>query len=430
MNLFLVGIDHTTAPIALRERLSFSAAEVPVALAQLTASDNIGLAEATLISTCNRVEIYGVGTDTHALAATARFLAAFHGLSYDEVAPCLVTRTGVEVAAHLCATAAGLHSIVLGEAQIQGQVRAAIDIAQQTRTSGPLLNGLFRHGLAAGKRVRHDTALGKGAASVSQAGVELARRQLGGLRGKRVLLVGSGTMSELAVKNLQAYGVTDVLITNRTADHATTLAEHYGAQAIAFEALPAALGTVDIVISATAAPQPIITKAMVERALVTRHERVAEQRHPLVMIDLAVPRDIDPAVAELSGVRVATVDDLQDVVQATLTQRRGELAHAQQIVAQEVAAFERWLREQETLPALASLRQQAETLRQHELQRALRRLGDLSPDQRQAIEVLTQSLVNKLLHAPTLRLKDAAATGEGTRYAEMMRDLFALEAHS
>lgn len=427
IHLFLVGIDHTTAPVALRERLSFSAEEVVQALKQLTYADGGVLREAVILSTCNRVEVYGVGKDADGLEAMQRFLAAFHALPYAEVAPFMIVRRGIEVAAHLCATAAGLHSIVLGEAQIQGQVRNAVEVAQREHASGSLLNGLFRHALAAGKRVRHETALGKGAASVSQAGVELARRQLGGLRGKRVLLVGSGTMSELAVKNLQAYGATDLMITNRTAAKAEALAERYGACAIPFDALDEVLGAVDILISATSSPEPVIGKAAVTAALNARRAHHDEHHHPLLLLDLAVPRDIDPAVAELDGVRLATVDDLQGLVDATLAQRRNELAPAQTIVAEEVAAFERWLREQETLPALTSLRQQAEALRQTELQRAMRRLGELSPEQQQAVDVLTQSLVNKLLHAPTLRLKDAAAAGDGSRYAALMRELFALE---
>lgn len=429
MNLFLIGLDHSSAPIALRERLAFTADEVHRAVTLLTDVGGGPLQEAAILSTCNRVEVYGVSAEPVQFEQVARFLADFHEIPYEDVAPSLRMHQNLDAARHLYETAAGLHSIVLGEAQIQGQVRSALQLAQEAQTSGPYLNAMFRFALTAGKRVRHETALGKGAASVSQAGVELARRLLGGLRDKRVLLLGSGSMAELAVKNLQAYGASDLKIANRTFANAQHLAEQYNAQAIAYEDFAAHLAHVDIVISATSSQEPIISHDMVRSALAERNAQQAKPQHPLLLIDLAVPRDIEASVVELSGVRLATVDDLQGLVNATLLQRQSELEPARAIVQEELDAFERWLREQETLPALTSLRQQAEELRQQEVQRAMRRLGDLSSDQQQAIEILTQSLVNKLLHNPTLRLKHAAAAGEGSRYVEMMRDLFALDMH-
>lgn len=427
MNLYLVGIDHTTAPVSLRERLAFAAEELPIALAQLTrgsAEQPALLAEAAILSTCNRVEVYGVANDAETSAQMVAFLAHFHAMDPAELAPHLFHYSGEAVATHLCATAAGLRSIVLGEAQIQGQVRLAAEIAQQAGSSGPILNALFRHALAAGKRVRHQTALGTGPASVSQAGVELAQQQLGTLAGRRVLLVGSGKVSELAMQNLRAYGATDLRIANRTHAHALDLAERYGAEAIPFETLPAALTEADIVISSTAAPTPVIECAHVKAALQTRHNTFASQ---MLILDLAVPRDVAPDVATLPGVSVYTVDDLQHVVSDTLAQRRAAVAAAEAIVAEEQAEWSAWLRSQETLRSLTSLRQRAEALRTAEMQRAMRRLSALSPEQHEAVEALTQSLVNKLLHTPTVRLKHAAAAGDGSRYASMLSELFDLE---
>ena len=423
MNLYLVGIDHTTAPVSLRERLAFAAEEIPIALAQLTrgsVEQPAPLVEAAILSTCNRVEVYGVASAAEADAQMVTFLARFHAMDPAELAPHLFHYSGEAAAAHLCATAAGLRSIVLGEAQIQGQVRLAAEVAQQAGSSGPILNTLFRHALAAGKRVRHQTALGTGPASVSQAGVELAQQQLGTLAGRRVLLVGGGKVSELAMQNLRAYGATNLLIANRTHQHALELAERYEAEAIPFETLPAALAEADIVISSTAAPTPVIEREHVQAALRARRTTSVSQ---MLILDLAVPRDVAPDVATLPGVSIYTVDDLQHVAQ-----RRAAVAAAETIVAEEQVEWSAWLRSQETLRSLTSLRQHAEALRAAEMQRAMRRLSALSPEQQEAVEALTQSLVNKLLHTPTVRLKHAAAAGDGLRYASMVSELFDIEA--
>jgi glutamyl-tRNA reductase len=430
MHLCLVGLDHTTAPVALRERLAFSAERLAEALMQLTQErvEQAALfSEAAILSTCNRVEIYGITSGEDATADLAVFLAAFHGLNAAELAPHLFTHSGPEAAAHLCATAAGLHSIVLGESQIQGQVRKALEAAQQAGSAGPALTTLFRQALTAGKRVRSETTLGQGAASVSQAGVELARQRLGDLRGCRVLLVGSGKVSELAAQNLRANGAGELLVLNRTFAHAQQLAERCGARALPFDALPAALAQADIVISSTSAPTPIMSRADVDAALRARGQSTPRQplNAPMLLLDLAVPRDIAPDVAELAGVELWTVDDLHAVVTTTLEQRRAVVEAAQEIVAVEVEAFTTWLRAQEALPALTNLRRHAEALRAAELERTLRRL-QLSPEQQRAIEAFSQSLVNKLLHSPTLRLKHAAAQGEGRQYAALVQELFDL----
>lgn len=432
MNLMLVGLDHTTAPVAVRERLAFTSSDIAAALAQLTRPSDGSqplLAEAAILSTCNRVEIYGVANSGTTARSLVQFLSAFHSLDEREFVHTLFFLHGDEVPRHVCATAAGLRSLVLGEAQIQGQVRTSFEQAQLAGSLGPVLHRLFQHALAAGKRVRSETPLGLGAASVSQAGVELARRRLGGLAGRSVLLVGSGEVSELAAQNLMANGAAHLIIVNRTLSRGRELADRFGGEAITFEELPAALVRADILISSTAAPVPIIFRQHIADALAAKAELQAlggRPAHEMLLIDLAVPRDIHSEVATLPGVHLCTVDDLQDVVRATLGQRSQAVQRAETICLEEVAAFANWMRTQDAVPALTLLREHAESLRNAELERALRRLADLSPEERGVVESLTRSIVNKLLHTPTRRLRDAAAQGDGQRYAAMVADLFNL----
>jgi glutamyl-tRNA reductase len=431
MNLLLAGLDHTTAPVEVRERLAFSASDIPAALLQLTMARGQRPAlfsEAAILSTCNRVELYGVASDSSAAQNMASFLAEFHGIDEWQFSHTLFFLSGEAVARHLCATSAGLRSLVLGEAQIQGQVRTAFELAQQAGTAGPVLHRLFQHALVAGKRVRHETGLGQGAASVSQAGVALARQRLGELKGRSVLLVGGGQVSELAAQNLLANGADRLMIVNRTVARGHELARRYGAEALTFEELPHALARADIVISSTAAPVPIIYRQHVADAMEAKaHAHHTGGPPSMLLIDLAVPRDISAEVAQIDGVHVFTVDDLQEVVRHTLGQRAGLAEAAEAIASVEAEAFVGWMRSQEAVPTLTSLREYAESLRSSELDRALRRLSSLSPEQRTVVEALSRSIVNKLLHSPTRRLRDAAAQGDGQRYAAMLSDLFNLE---
>jgi glutamyl-tRNA reductase len=429
MNLMLVGLDHTTAPLEIRERLAFNATDIPAALLQLTTPRGERpqlLQESVILSTCNRVEIYGLAANDATAQNVARFLAEFHGLEEKHFVHTLFFFHGDTVARHLCATASGLRSLVLGEAQIQGQVRTAYETAQQAGSLGPVLHRLFQHALAAGKRIRSETALGQGAASVSQAGVELARHRLGSLSGRSVLLVGGGEVSELAAQNLLANGADRLMIVNRTLARGQELAERYGAEALTFEELPHALAHADIVISSTAAPVPIIFREHIADALNRRVAFGKRRDEDMLLIDLAVPRDIHADVATLAGVHLCTVDDLHEVVQHTLDQRQAVAIVAERIADEEVEHFLGWLRSQDAIPTLTSLRQYAETLRNSELERALRRLDNLSPEQKNIVEALSRSIVNKLLHPPTSRLRAAAALGEGQRYAAMVSDLFNL----
>lgn len=434
MKLILAGLDHTTAPVEIRERLAFSTTDLTAALAQLThPSDGRPplLAEAAILSTCNRVEIYGVAHGGTTARNLINFLAEFHSLDEDAFAHTLFFMHGEQVARHVCATASGLRSLVLGEAQIQGQVRSSFEQAQLAGSLGPVLHRLFQHALTAGKRARTETPLGQGAASVSQAGVELARQRLGNLKGRSVLLVGSGEVSELAAQNLLANGAEHLMIVNRTLSRGKELASRFGAEALTFDDLQEALARADILISSTAAPVPIIFRQHIAEAMAAKAQlRYVGGNDPapeMLLIDLAVPRDIHSEVATVPGVHLCTVDDLQDVVRATLGQRAQSVDRAESISVEEVEAFVAWLRTQDAVPALTMLREHAEALRNSELERAMRRLADISPEERTVIESLTRSIVNKLLHTPTRRLRDAAAQGDGQRYAAMVTELFNLE---
>ncbi len=436
MKLILAGLDHTTAPVEIRERLAFSSTDIPAALKQLTSTQEDRqalLSEAAILSTCNRVEVYGVARGATTPQSLVRFLADFHGLDEREFAHTLFFFNGQAVVRHLCATSAGLRSLVLGEAQIQGQVRQSLEQAQAVGALGPVLHRLFQHALTAGKRVRSETPLGQGAASVSQAGVELARHRLGGLEGRSVLLVGGGEVSELAAQNLLANGADSLMIVNRTLSRARELAERFGAAPHSFEDLPACLARADIVISSTAAPVPIIYREHIAAALTAREQAVTVGGHAarpeMLLIDLAVPRDFAADVADLPGAHLATVDDLHEVVRATLGMRAGAATVAESIADEEVAAFEVWYKTQAAVPALTVLRERAESLRSAELDRAMRRLRDLSPEERSVVEHLTRSLVNKMLHPPTRCLRDAAARGDGQRYAALFADMLNLELH-
>jgi glutamyl-tRNA reductase len=337
----VVGLDHTTAGIELRERLAFADAETPAALGQLTDAADPLLEQAAILSTCNRVELYGGARSRPGRDELAGFLAGYHGVASGELRDTLYVHRGEEVAHHLAATAAGMHSLVLGEAQIQGQVRAALEHALAAGTAGPELRRLFESSIAAGRRVRSGTALGRGVASVPHASVDFVRQCLGTLSNATVLLIGAGTTSELAAKHLVKHGVRDLLILGRNPTRAQRLAERHGGRVVGSGRLGEALAQSDVVISSTGAPHPIMYREHVEHALARR--RSGDSPPLLLLIDLAVPRDVDPAVGELAGVELHTIDDLRRTVERTLAQRSAELPAAYSILRAEVARFTDWL---------------------------------------------------------------------------------------
>ncbi|HEY0738338.1 MAG TPA: glutamyl-tRNA reductase [Herpetosiphonaceae bacterium] len=422
MHILVIGLDHHTSPVEVREQVAFRPSQFEAAFEALLHADDAPLSEAAILSTCNRVEIYGVAEEPETAAAeVSAFLHRFHNLPEQTLAGALYTHVDQAAIDHLFGTTSGLNSLVVGEPQIQGQVRAAARYAGEHQALGPILNTLFRTALEVGKRVRTETGISRHAASVSQAGVELARNLLGSLEAAHILLVGSGKVSELAAKNLLDNGAGTITLVNRTVEHAQELADQWGGRALPFEKLQSAINEADVVISSTSAPHTVIHAQHAITALQAREGR------PLILIDLAVPRDIDTDVAQVPGAHVFDVDDLHSVVETNIERRRGELAAAQVIVAAETEKFMQWLGARAVVPTLNELRAHAERIRQAEVAKALRRLGPLSEREQQTIEALTQGIVNKLLHQPTVRLKAQTSNGSALLYASALQELFGLE---
>jgi len=408
MTLTLVGLSHQGTPVAVRER-----AFVPLAQAGELAASLAVEGEAVCLSTCNRTELYLVGDEGERRALDA--LEQLSGLP-GEGLRAVVYRLSEEAAAlHLFRVAAGLDSLVPGEGEILGQVRAAFEAG----ATGPVLDQLFRQALHAGKKVRAETAIAESPASVSSAAAALAQQVFGKLEDCRVLLVGAGHVAELAARSLAARGARIVYVANRSPQRAAELASRFGGEGIAFDRAADVLGGVDVVVSSTGSPGRVLERGDVQEALRGRKGR------PLFLIDLAVPRDLDPAIHELDGCYLYDIDDLESVVASTLSGRRREAARAEAIVAEEAEDFREWLASREVVPAIASLRAWAEEIRAAELARVRGRLG-LSESQEEAVDSITVQIVNKLLHPPTVRLKEAAAGADGGSYAQAVRHLFDL----
>jgi glutamyl-tRNA reductase len=396
VTLTLVGLSHHVAPVELRERVTLDVVEA----AKLARS----LGDAVCLSTCNRTELYLVGGDEEGVAAALEQLA---GESLDGV----LYRLREEAAVlHLFRVAAGLDSLVPGEGEILGQVRAAYDAVP----TGPLLDRVFRQALAVGKRVRTETAIGESPASVSSAAAALAAQVFGDLHGRRVLLVGAGRIGELAASNLASRGATIAFVANRTLETAREVARRFGGSAIGLGDLEAHLGDVDIVVSSTSSAGTVLHASDVP----------GRRRNPLFFIDIAVPRDLDPALNELDGCFLYDIDDLEAVVAETLAGRRAEAERAEQLVAEEAERFRSWRASLEVVPAIASLRAKAEEIRSAELAKVDGRVSD---DERRTLESVTAQILNKFLHLPTVRMKEAAVSSDGAAYANAVRHLFGLE---
>lgn len=419
MHIVVVGADHTTASIALRERLACSARHIPALLALAREVTQ----ECVLLSTCNRIEFYAICADENqGRAELLRVLGEQRDVEQSELAGHCYTLVDDQAVEHLFGVASGLYSLVPGEPQIQGQVVDALEIAQAGGYCGPILSALFRNAVVAGKRARSETAISRNAASVSHVAVQLARHLFPSIQDAHVLLVGSGQMSELAAKNMRSNGAEQLVIINRTLAHAVDLAQSLGATHRPFTDLADALIDADVVISSTTASRAIITLELMQR--------VVEQRagRSLLLIDIALPRDIEPAVAQLPTIHLYNLDDLQTEVERGISLRMQEVEHVRLIIAEEAASFQRWLASLSVVDTISELRQHADLLRQQELARTLRQLShSLSEREVAAVEELTTRLINKLLHTPTLKLKDAAASGQGHVYAEATRYLFNLE---
>jgi glutamyl-tRNA reductase len=406
VTLTLVGLSHQGAPVAVRER-----AFVPLPQAGELAASLAVEGEAVCLSTCNRTELYLVGDD-----AERRALDAFEmvsGMPGEELRAVVYRLTDEAAALHLFRVAAGLDSLVPGEGEILGQVRAAFEAG----ATGPVLDRLFRQALHAGKKVRAETAIAESPASVSSAAGALAQQVFGRLDGCRVLLVGAGHVAELAARSIAARGAGIAYVANRSPQRAAELAARFGGEGIELAGARGALAEVDVVVSSTGSPGRVLSRPDVEAALSSRKGR------PLFLIDLAMPRDLDPAIHELDACYLYDIDDLESVVASSLAGRRREAARAEAVVAEEAERFREWQASREVVPAIASLRAWAEEVRAGELARARGRLG-LSESQEEAVESITAQIVNKLLHPPTVRLKEAAAGADGGGYAQAVRHLF------
>jgi glutamyl-tRNA reductase len=421
VQIVLVGVDHLSAPIALRERLSCTQRQIPQVLHEIRDVAQ----ECVLISTCNRVEMYAVFSEIEeGHIQLLRILSDFSGISLPELKAHSYFFVDDQAVSHLYGVACGLYSLVPGESQIQGQVVKALEIAQGGGYAGPITSALFRGAVVAGKRARSETGIGRNAASVSFVAVQLAKKLFPSLDKACVLLVGSGKMSELTAHHLCDNGAQGLIIINRTPLHAIDLARRFGAQHRSFKELFGSLVEADVVISSTTAPRALITLEMMQEVMKQRAGR------QILLIDIALPRDIDPAVADLPGVHLYNLDDLEIEVNEGIRLRNQEVDQVQEIILQEVNTFKRWLWSLNAVETISALRQHADTLRQQELKRTLQRLPDLSQRETAIIQELSTRIVNKLLHVPTLRLKEASIEGQEHIYTEALHYLFDLKEQS
>ena len=416
----LIGLSYRTAPIAIREQFSCTTADIPTThLALDCRFDNVR--ELVLLSTCNRVELYAALNDEHhAHEVMPALLTEITGVDTAVYTPNLYQHTAADAATHLFRVAAGLDSIVLGEPQIQGQVSSAYAAATAAKTIGPVLGELFRTAIRVGKRTRSETSISHNPMSTSSMAIAQAQRVLGDLRDKQHLVVGLGEMGQLALKQLHNRQVTRIAIANRTRARAEFLAEHINATIYTLDELTSALEKADVVISATSATHPVITTEMVADVMAKRPFR------PLVLLDIAVPRDIDPAIQHIPGVHLFDADQLKGNLDEALAARQQEIPKVEKIIASEVNALSAQLRQLSVKPVIVTLREKAEDIRQQELDRTLRHLGELDPKTLKHIHHLSRSLVNKLLHEPTLRLKAKANEDDAASYAAAISDLFGL----
>lgn len=428
MSLLCTGLSHRTAPVALRERLSLPASESRALLEApwfraATAAASLG--EVAVLSTCNRTELYAAvrprGDAAGAAGSLVSLLARAGGLSEREVSPLVYTHTGPAALRHLCRVAAGLDSMVLGESEVLGQVAAALGDALEASAAGPVLDAAFHSALRAGRRARVETGIGRRPASVASEAVRLLRDRLPALERASVLVLGTGTMGRAVTGILRSAAPRTLRVAGRSAERARAIASDLGVSVVRWEELDAAMHDTDAVVTATAAPHAVITRPMIERA---RSGRAADRPH--VLVDIAVPRDIEPSVATVPNVELFDLGHLQARIQGSLEERRRDVPSVETIVEEEVARFESWHCGEALRPALAALHGRAEEIRRRELERHLRRFGATSPEMREAFDALSRALVMKLLHEPSHRLRAETDAVRSRTYARVVRELFGL----
>ncbi len=420
MNIVVVGLSHKTASVDIREKVAFAPTQMEKPLRTLLALEDI--AEAVIVSTCNRVEIYISTRDiAGGMARVKRFLADYHGIAPETLEPHLYAHHGEAAIRHVFRVASSLDSMVVGEPQILGQIKTAYGHAAEFKTSGIILNRFLHKAFSVAKRVRTETKIASSAVSVSFAAVELARKIFGDLSDKTVMLIGAGEMCELAAKHFLNNGVRGVMVTNRTYERAVKLAEEFEGKPVQFEDLFDQLHKADIVLSSTGATQFIIKPRDVEEVIRRRKLK------PMFFIDIAVPRDIDPKVNNVENVYLYDMDDLQGVVASNLQQRAEEAKKAEAIIDEEIGQFHKWLSNLEVTPTIVALRSKFEETRKAELEKTLASWKDIPPDGAKRLDALTAAIINKLLHPPTATLKRAGQGGRTDLYVDALRTLFELQ---
>jgi len=418
--LLALGVSHKTAPLDLRERLSLTEGRAVGALRELTAA--AGIHEAAAISTCNRTELYLVVSDPVEAESTALgVLTRQAEIRPTELLGHLYSLRSGEAVRHLFRVTAGLDSMIVGEAEIQGQVKRAYELALVEGGTGPILNRLFRGALAAGGRARDETGISEKNVSIPSVAVDLARRTLGDLGDRRVLVIGAGETAELLARALVSRGVATVFVANRHYDRAIGLAQRFDGNAVRFEELPEQLEQADIVVSATNSPHHIVERDDLEQVMQTRGGR------PLLLVDIAVPRDIEPACREIAGVSLHDIDDVQQIAERNASGREAEARRAERILEAEQDRFERWLASLEVVPTISALRERADEIVRRVLAENDGRWEDLSEADRERLSVMAKAIASRLLHEPTLRMKRSAGSDEAYLYVSALRDLFGLD---
>jgi len=420
MSLLTIGINHKTAPVAVREQVAFAPEQLDQSLQALKDID--GVAEAIIVSTCNRTELYCRTDDNLSPSPIVSWMEAHHNIPASELEPYIYTHINDDTIIHLMRVACGLDSLVLGEPQILGQLKSSFQDARHAGTLGSHLGRLFQHAFSVAKQVRTDTAIGESAVSVAFAAVNLARQIFGDLSNQTALMIGAGETIELAARHLHANNIGKILVANRSLERAANLADEFNGEAFTLPAIADRMHEADIIISSTASPLPILGKGATERALKLRKHR------PFFMVDIAVPRDIEPEVGELDDVFLYTVDDLQEVIEENLQSRREAAEQAEEIIRGRSEEFKGWLRGQGAVDLISSYRNQAQDTQQEVLDKARRMLKQgKSPEE--ALQFLAHTLTNKLTHAPTTRINAAAREGR-LDLVELARELLGLDNNS
>jgi len=421
MGIVVVGLSHKSAPIEVREKLYFPEETIPAALGKLMSYE--GIRESLIISTCNRVEIYASVQDSaQGVDRIKQFISDYHGISRDALEGSLYVYPDAQGVRHTFRVASSLDSLVLGEAQILGQLKDAFDIALKAKTTSTILNKLIKKSISVAKRVRTETRLAEGAVSISSAAVELAKKIFGDLTGKTVMLLGAGEMAELAAQHLLSNGVKNIMVANRTFERAEELAKEFKGDAIRFEHFPDALVMVDILICATGAQNYVVKRDMVAKVIKDRRHK------PIFMIDISNPRNIEPEVDKVDNVYLYDIDDLQSKVDVNTGGRAREAERAEELVIQEVETYLQWERGLDAVPTIVDLREKVEDFRRREVEKTLASLNGITEDQKRAVDIMSQAIVNKLLHAPLVVLKQAAAApGAEDNTIAVARRLFNLD---